>query len=137
MSQEKGNSTTPSNEPTDLTQREAGEFPLLSSIEERLIQANNPQDIVLWTQVRKEIIQQDGEAKNQKHRRFLEKAQVWYKMVFSAIAFATGIVLFICGLTLLGPFVLGAGLFGFVPDYVKMFFRSSRKNDKGEQNAEE
>ena len=56
MSQEPRNNTTPSNEPTSLTQRESGEVSVLSSIEERLIQADNPQDIVLWTQVRAQII---------------------------------------------------------------------------------
>ena len=137
MSKKERNSTTSSNEPTDLTQRESGEISVLSSIEERLIQADNPQDVVLWTEVRKEIIKQDEEAKNQGHRRFMEKAQVWYKMGFSFIAFLTGMILFISGSTSLGLFILGAGLFGVVPDYVKMFFRGSRENDKGEKNVEE
>ena len=101
--------------------------PVLSSIEQRLIQADNPQDIVFWTQVRKEIIQQDEEAKNQEHRRSLEKAQVWYKMGFSVIAFVVGIGLYINGLALPGLFILGAGLFGVVPDYVKMVFQGLQK----------
>ena len=137
MSQEERSSTTPSNEPTDLTQRESGEVSFLSLIEECLIQAKNPQDIAFWTQVRKEIIQQDEGAKNQEHRRSLEKAQVRYKMVFSAAASVIGIGLFLGGFTLLGSFLLGAGLFGVVPDYVKMLLRGSRENDKGEKNAEE
>ena len=49
MLQEQRNSTAPSNEPTALTQRESDGRSVLSSIEERLIQADNPQDIVLWT----------------------------------------------------------------------------------------
>ena len=75
MTQEQRNSTTPSNEPTALTQRESGEVSVLSSIEERLTQADNPQDIVLWTQVRREVKQQDEEAKNQEHQRSLEKCR--------------------------------------------------------------
>ena len=74
MSQEQRNSTTPSNEPTALTQGESGEVSVLSSIEERLTQADDFQEIVFLTYVRKEIIQQDEEAKNQEHQRFLEKA---------------------------------------------------------------
>ncbi len=136
MSQEQRNNTTPSNEPTALTQRESGEASVLSSIEERLIQADDFQEIVFWTQARKEIIRQDEEAKNQEHQRFLEKAQVWYKMGFSVIAFVVGIGLFIGGLTYPGLLISGAGLFGFVPDYVKAILRIFRKG-KGGENAEE
>ena len=136
MSQEQRNNTTPSNEPTALTQRESGEASVLSSIEERLIQADDFQEIVFWTQARKEIIRQDEEAKNQEHQRFLEKAQVWYKMGFSVIAFVVGIGLFIGGLTYPGLLISGAGLFGVAPDYVKAILRIFRKG-KGGENAEE
>ena len=51
MSEEQKDSTTTSNEPTPQTQDASGETSVLSSIEERLIQADNSQDIVLWTQV--------------------------------------------------------------------------------------
>lgn len=137
MSQERRNSVPPPAEPTALTQSELGEASVLSSIEERIIQADNPQDIVLWTQVREEIIRQDEESKNQEHRRFLEKVQVWFKMGFSVIAFIAGITLLVGGVTQIGLFILGAGLFGFVPDYVKMFFKVFRNKDKGGENAEE
>ena len=137
MSQEQRNNTTPSNEPTALTQRESGEASVLSSIEERLIQADNPQDIVLWTQVRAEIIRQNEESKNQEHQRSLEKAQVRYKMIFSVSAFVVGIGMLIGGLTYPGLFISGAGLFGFVPDYVKALLRIFREKGRGGENAEE
>ena len=137
MSQEQRNSTTSPNEPTILTQRESGEPSVVSSIEERLTQADNCQDIVLWTQVLREVKQQDEEVKNQEHRRFLEKAQIWFKMGFSVIAFIAGIALLVGGVTQIGLFILGAGLFGFVPDYVKMFFKVFKNKDKGGENAEE
>ena len=136
MSQEQRNSTTPSNEPTALTQGESGDS-VLSSIEERLIQADNPQDIVLWAQVHAEIIRQDEEAKNQEHQRSLEKAQVRYKMIFSVSAFVVGIGMLIGGLTYPGLFISGAGLFGFVPDYVKVLLRIFREKGRGGENAEE
>ena len=136
MSQEQKNSTTPSDEPTALTPRESDEVPVLSSIEQRIIQANNPQDIVLWTQVRREIMRQDEESRNQEHRRSSEKRQVRYKMIFSVGAFVVGIGMLIGGLEL-GVFISGAGLFGFVPDYVKMFFSGSREKAKGGENEEE
>ena len=137
MSQEQRNSTAPSNEPTALTQRESDGRSVLSSIEERLIQADNPQDIVFWTQARKEIIRQDEEAKNQEHQRSLEKAQVRYKMIFSVSAFVVGIGMLIGGLTYPGLFISGAGLFGFVPDYVKALLRIFREKGRGGENAEE
>ena len=136
MSQEQRNSTTPSNEPTTLTQRESGDS-VLSSIEERLIQADNPQDIVLWAQVRAEIIRQDEESRSQEHQRSLEKAQVRYKMIFSVSAFVVGIGMLIGGLTYPGLFISGAGLFGFVPDYVKVLLRIFREKGRGGENAEE
>ena len=136
MSQEQRNSTTSSNEPTALTQRELGEASVVSSIEERLIQAENSQDIILWTQVLREVKQQDEDAKNQEHQRFLEKAQVWYKMGFSVIAFVVGIGLLIGGLTYPGLLISGAGLFGVAPDYVKAILRIFRRG-KGGENAEE
>ena len=85
MSQEQRNNTTSSNEPTSLTQRESGEVSIVSSIDERITQADDFQEIAFLTSVRKEIIRQDEEAKNQEHQRFLERAQVWYKMGFSAL----------------------------------------------------
>ncbi len=136
MSQEQRNSTTSSNEPTSLTQRESGEASVVSSIDERISQADDFQEIVFLTYARKEIIQQDEEAKNQEHQRFLEKAQVWYKMGFSVIAFVVGIGLLIGGLTYPGLLISGAGLFGVAPDYVKAILRIFRKG-KGGENAEE
>jgi hypothetical protein len=136
MSKEQRNSTTPSDEPTALTQRESGEVPVLLSIDERISQADDFQEIVFLTYVRKEIIQQDEEAKNQEHQRFLEKAQVWYKMGFSVIAFVVGIGLLIGGLAYPGLLISGAGLFGVAPDYVKAILRIFRR-DKGGENEEE
>ncbi len=141
MSEEQRNSTTPSNESTAQTQGKSGGISVLSLIEERLTQADNPQDIVLWTQVREEIRRQNirrqnEESKNQDHQRFLEKAQLWYKMGFSVSAFVVSIGLLIGGLTHPGFFILGAGLFGFAPNYVKAFLRIFREKGKGGENAE-
>ena len=111
MSKEERNSTTPSNEPTSLTQRESGESSVISSIEERLIQADNPDNIILWTQVRGEVKRQDEEVKDREHQRSSEKVQLWCKIVFSAVAFFTGIGLLIGGLKL-GVFISGRAFFG-------------------------
>ncbi len=137
MSQEQRNSTTPSNEPTTLIQRESGDVPVLLSIDERISQADNPEDAMDWARLREVINGQNEESKNQEHRRFLEKAQAWYKMGFPVIVFIVGIGLLIGGLTLPGLFISGAGLFGIVPEYVKMFFRSFKEKGTGGENGEE
>ena len=137
MAQDQRNSIAPSNEPTTPTQKESGERSIFSLIEERLTRADNPQDIVLWTQVRGEIIRQDEDAKNQEHQRSSEKRQVRYKMVFSVSAFVVGIGMLIGGLTYPGLFISGAGLFGFVPDYVKALLRVFREKGRGGENVEE
>ena len=137
MSQDPRNNTTSSNKPTTLTQRESGEVSALLSIDERISQADNPEDAMDWVRLREVINGQNEESKNQEHRRFLEKAQVWYKMGFSVIAFIVGIGLLIGGLTLPGIFISGAGLFGVAPDYVKAFLRIFRERDKGGENGEE
>ena len=139
MSQEQRNITTPSNDPTALTQRESGEVPVLLSIDERISQADNPEDAMDWARLREVIIRQNEVSKNQEHQRFLEKVQVWYKIGFSVMAFVVGIGLLIGDLTLEGFFISGAGLFGIVPAYVKMFFRSfgEKGKDRGGNNVEE
>ena len=87
--------------------------------------------------MRAEIIRQDEESRNQEHQRSLEKAQVRYKMIFSVSAFVVGIGMLIGGLTYPGLFISGAGLFGFVPDYVKALLRIFREKGRGGENAEE
>lgn len=136
MSEEQRNTITPSDEFTTPAQGELGEISILSSIEERIIHADNPQDIVLWTQVRGEIMRQDEEVKNQEHQRSSEKRQVRYKMVFSVSAFVVGIGMLIGGLTYPGLFISGAGLFGFVPDYVRAILKLFREKGRGGENAE-
>jgi hypothetical protein len=45
----------------------------LQVVEERLAQATSPQEVLLWTQVRAEILRQDDFVKEQEHRRRMEK----------------------------------------------------------------
>ena len=99
-------------------------------------QADDLQDVDRLTEVRGKIIRQNEEVKDRQHRRFLEKAQLWFKMGFSVIVFFIGIGLLIRGLTYPGLFISGAGLFGVAPDYVKAILRIFRKG-KGGENAEE
>lgn len=104
-------------------------LPGLRAIEERLVKANSPEEILLWTQVRGEIQQQDNILKEQEHRRHLERIQVRFKMGLSIGAVAMGTGLVMGGFAYAGLFVLGAGLYGLAPDYVKGLFRRKEESE--------
>ncbi|MFQ5630049.1 MAG: hypothetical protein ACE5I1_14880 [bacterium] len=106
--------------------------PFLSSIEKRLIKAESAQEIILWTQVRGAIKKQNDESIEQNHRRALEKLQLKYKLGFSIGAFAVGIGLVIGGFSYAGLFIVGAGLYGLAPDFVKSFFKKEYGNNYDE-----
>ena len=132
MSQEERNSTISSNEPTSLTQRESGEVSVLSSIDERIKQADNPQERDQLAEVRGKIMLQDEEAKDRKHRRRLDKIQLLCQIGLPLIIFAVGIGMLIYGSKLGGAIILGAGV-----TVMKTFLGSSRGKGKGGKNAEE
>ena len=115
----------PEQEPPEPIQVPTGQrdLPLLPAVEERLVKAGSPQEILLWTQVRGEIQRQDDFLKEQEHRRTLERIQVLFKMGLSMVAVVTGAGLVIEGFPYAGLFFLGAGLYGLAPDYVKGVFR--------------
>ena len=60
----------PEQEPPEPIQVPTGQrdLPLLPAVEERLVKAGSPQEILLWTQVRGEIQRQDDFRKEQEHR---------------------------------------------------------------------
>lgn len=130
MSEEKGelaeNSSSelppPSEMPADVT--------ALSRIEARLAQAQSAEDVVLWNQVRREIIRQDEIVKDGNHRRFLEKVQVFRKLGLSVTALTIGTVLVMTGYRI-GIFLLGVALYELVLDVVGQFFPrgKGRKNE--------
>jgi hypothetical protein len=103
--------------------------PILPQIERRLVEADSPQEILLWTQVRGEILRQDDLLKDQEHRRKLERIQVLFKMGLSIVAVMTGTTLVVGGFPYAGLFVLGAGLYGLAPDYVKNLFQRREESE--------
>jgi len=109
-------------EPITVPEGQRG-FPFLSQIEKRVVEANSAQEILLWTQVRGEIQRQDNFLIEQEHRRTLEKRQLLFKIGLSIGAVMVGTSLVVGGFSYVGLFVLGAGLYGLAPDYVKGFFR--------------
>lgn len=122
-----------SEESKQLAKRQP-EFDVLSGIGQRLVTAETPQEIVLWTQVRGEILKQQEEAEDRKHRRSMEKTQLYGKLILSIVAMVIGLGLISIGYPYAGLFALGAGLFWLAPDFVKSFF--DKLNVKGWNNNE-
>lgn len=102
--------------------RKISDVSVITVVEGRLISAASAQEIVLWTQVRAEVLRQNSTAKDQNHRQLLERIQLLYKTGFSLVAFIVGIFLLIYGFSYTGLFIIGAGLFGIAPEYVIAFF---------------
>jgi hypothetical protein len=121
----------PENEPLNTIPGQVSQqdVPVLTQIERRLVEANSPQEILLWTQVRGEILRQDDILKGQEHQRKLERLQVLFKMGLSIVAVITGTTLVVNGFPYAGLFILGAGLYGLAPDYVKDVFRRREENE--------
>jgi hypothetical protein len=106
--------------------------PILQSIDNRIAKADEPREIVLWTKVREEIIRQNETLEEPRHRRRLATWQLYFKMSFSIVAFATGVTLLIKGFMLLAPLIIGAGLFALAPEFVMAYLTK----EKGEQNEQ-
>ena len=102
----------PEIEPPKTTPGQVGQqdVPVLTQIERRLVEANSAQEILLWTQVRGEILHQDDILKGQEHQRKLERLHVIFKMGLSIVAVIPGTTLVGSGFPYAGLFVLGTGL---------------------------
>jgi hypothetical protein len=95
---------------------------ILGSVAERLAQASSPRDIVLWTQVRGEVLRQDEEAEDRRQQRQLERIQLYGKLLLSVVAIAIGVLLLKWDYSVAGLFSLGVGFFWLAPDLVKAVF---------------
>lgn len=107
----------------------------LRATEYRLTTATEPREVVLWTQVRGELLKQDQGAKEAERRRASDTFQEKCTVIFAAGAVVLGAALAVAGFTVPGFFILGAGLFWIAPDYVtsyvKTFGRSHEEDDDG------
>lgn len=131
MSEDKGELTK--NSPSEL--QTASDTPpdpstALSRVEERLAKATTPEEVVLWTRIRGEIVRQNEIIKNGEQRRFLEKIQIVRKLGLSVGALTIGTVLISSGLIYPGLLILGAGLYDLAPDLLKEALGGGKgKND--------
>jgi hypothetical protein len=102
----------------------------IKRIEERLVNATDPREILLWTQVRSEVIRQNDAAKGRaREERETEAAR--FKMGFSIFAVPVGVFLIQTGEGLGGYFSLGVGFYGLAPNFVTRFF--SERGSQGGQ----
>lgn len=120
MSEEKGELDKPlSSELPSFSDTPPKEFAPLERIEERLANANSPDEILLWTKVRGEIIRQNEFIKDGQYQRFLRRFSLIRKTALSVIAITIGIGLIIGGSSVLGASILGVVFYELVPDYLK------------------
>jgi hypothetical protein len=131
MSEDKGElAKNSSSEEQPISNIPPDESTDLARIEERLLNANSSQEVILWTQVRGEIIRQNEIVKDGEQRRFLKKVQVARRIGLSVGALTIGTVLVTSGLTAPGLFVLGAGLYELAPEFIKEVFLDRGKSKK-------
>lgn len=71
----------------------ADDSDVLDAVAERLAASESPQDVVLWTQVRGEILRQNEEAENRRHQRQMKNSTVWQNFPFNSCACCRSIAL--------------------------------------------
>lgn len=132
MNQQEVSDRAKSTESSQLTERQETGLSVQAAVEQRLAKAESPQDIVLWTGVRQEILRQNEDREDRRHRRQMRAIQLKYKMGFSVAAFLAGIVLISVGFPYPGLFISGAGLYGIAPDYVMRLFKKGKNDENGD-----
>lgn len=118
MSEEKGELDKSLSSELPSSDTPLKEFAPLERIEERLANANSPDEILLWTKIRGEIIRQNEFIKDGQYQRFLRRFSLIRKTAFSVIAITIGIGLIIGGSSGLGASILGVVFYELVPNYL-------------------
>jgi hypothetical protein len=91
-------------------------------VDARLARAQLAEEIVLWTQVRGEIIRQDEEVADRRHKRWMTKAGLVGKGALSIVGVVAGVALLATSHLVGGLFALGAGLYNLAPGFTRKFF---------------
>ena len=91
------------------------------AIERRLVEARDPREIALWTQVRGEILRQNQDVLDRQAARQqrIEGARAEIGKGFLAVA--VGVLLVQQEYWIPGFLCLGAGFYSLAPDYVRQF----------------
>lgn len=104
----------------------------LQVVSDRLSRAQNAQEIVLWTQVRGEILRQNDSVEERRHRRWMRKCSVLLKPILSSVGILTGAGLVFGDHMLPGLFALGAGFYWLAPDLTRLFFERTLPQNENE-----
>ena len=99
---------------------------VLLKIEARLADAVSPQEVVLWAQIRGEILRQDDQRDAQRHNQSSERIRQLTKSGLTLLATVAGIVLVVENHFLAGMFTLGAGLYAIAGPFVMTYFPGSK-----------
>lgn len=104
---------------------------LLQLIDLRLLQTTDVEEVKSLVKVREDILKQNETIEQNKQDRYQERFNMYLYLV-SAIAFIViGISLIMLKYNLVGFFILGAGLYIIVPNYVTTFLtRNKKKTDE-------
>lgn len=103
------------------------------SIEERITQAVDMREAMLFTQIRGELKRQDAEERKQEEIFAAEKRQFWARTGFSLTTILVGTGLVLAGHAMSGFFVIGGALAMFVPNYVKHFVNTVVKGGQSDE----
>ena len=101
------------------------------SVDRRLANAKTPAEVVLWTQVRGEVLRQDEDAADRRQRRWVGRASLYATVGLSLVGVGAGVVLLATQHLFAGLFALGAGLYRLAPEFTRDFLtrREPRPND--------
>ena len=99
---------------------------VLLRIEARLADAVGAQEVVLWAQIRGEILRQDDQRDAQRHNQSSERIRQLTKSGLTLLATVAGIVLVVENHFLAGMFTLGAGLYAIASPFVMTYFPGSK-----------
>jgi hypothetical protein len=116
------------------SRRTKSDLPGLQTVEARLEAAGSPEEIVLWTRVRRELIEQNDLAEEGRHRRQVQLLRLGVRVGLSISAVGTALYLLSTGAVWEGRLALGAGLYILAPTLVEGVFRVDRKGG-GRENA--
>jgi hypothetical protein len=90
----------------------------LAALDQRIALAQDPRELLFLTQIRSEIIRQDEDVSDRRHRRYQQRVRLWGSYAFSMLSIGLGTGLFALQQDTAGFFLIGAGIFVFVPRYV-------------------
>jgi hypothetical protein len=105
----------------------------VKAVERRLIQANDPREIALWTEVRGEVIRQNEDALDRRAARQQRLEATRADLAKSLLAISVGVYLVQQGYWIVGFLCLGAGLYSLAPDYIRQFGPRGRREQSDDE----